>query len=223
MKLILENWRKFINEANEKFPYQIYCDMDGVLVDFEEGAVQRINRDIQDENVTGKTIDNLRAALSELGRGEITKTDLSKMDKSVQLKSARSYMYDVLSNDEGFWANLPWMPGGEELWAYVSKYDSYILTAPMDNKGQGSEKGKRIWIENNLNPKPGVIEMSHDKYNWAVSKDGSPNILIDDFPTNTKPWNETQKAEGLPQLAILHTDAGKTIQQLEMIANEAPA
>ena len=77
MKLILENWRKFISEANENFPYQIYCDMDGVLVDFEAGAVQRINRDIEDENVTGKTIDNLRAALSELGRGEITKTDLT--------------------------------------------------------------------------------------------------------------------------------------------------
>ncbi len=195
----------------------------GVLVDFEEGAVQRINRDVQDENVTGELIDNLRAALSELGRGEITKTDLSKMDKSVQLKPARSYMYDMLSNDEEFWANLPWMPGGEELWAYIGKYDPYILTAPMDNKGPGSEKGKRVWIENNLNPKPGVIEMSHDKYNWAIGKDGSPNILIDDFPTNTKPWNETQKAQGLPQLAILHTDTGKTIQQLEMIANETPA
>jgi len=223
MKLLFENWRKFISEANENFPYQIYCDMDGVLVDFEEGAVQRINRDIQDENVTGELIDNLRAVLSELGRGEITKTDLSKMDKSVQLKPARSYMYEMLADDEEFWANLPWMPGGEELWAYVSKYDSYILTAPMDNKGQGSEMGKRTWIENNLNPKPNVIEMSHDKYNWAISKDGSPNILIDDFPTNTKPWNETQKAQGLPQLAILHTNAGKTIQQLEMIANETPA
>jgi len=223
MKLLFENWRKFISEANEKFPYQIYCDMDGVLVDFEVGAVQRINRDVQDENVTGELIDNLRAALSELGRGEITKTDLSKMDKSVQLKPARSYMYEMLSDDEEFWANLPWMPGGEELWAYISKYDSYILTAPMDNKGPGSEKGKRTWIENNLNPKPNVIEMSHDKYNWAISKDGSPNILIDDFPTNTKPWNETQKAQGLPQLAILHTDTGKTIQQLEMIANETPA
>tara|TARA_Y100000310_G_scaffold322769_1_gene382227 strand:- start:56 stop:727 length:672 start_codon:yes stop_codon:yes gene_type:complete len=222
MKLLFENWRKFISEANEKFPYQIYCDMDGVLVDFEEGAVQRINRDVQDENVTGELIDNLRATLSELGRGEITKTDLSKMDKSVQLEPARSYMYEVLSDDEEFWANLPWMPGGEELWAYISKYDSYILTAPMDNKGPGSEKGKRTWIENNLNPKPNVIEMSHDKYNWAISKDGSPNILIDDFPTNTKPWNETQKAQGLPQLAILHTNAGKTIQQLEMIANETP-
>jgi len=64
--------------------------------------------------------------------------------------------------------------------------------------------------------------MSHDKYNWAISKGGSPNILIDDFPTNTKPWNETQKAQGLPQLAILHTNAAKTIQQLEMIANETP-
>jgi 5'(3')-deoxyribonucleotidase len=219
MKLILENWRKFIGEANGNFPYQIYCDMDGVLADFEVGAVEKINRDIKDKNISGGFMDKLRLALSELGRDEITKTDLSKMDKGARLQPARDYMYDVLSDDEEFWATLPWMPGGKELWSYVSKYGSYILTAPMDNKGQGSEKGKRIWIENNLNPKPGVIEMSHDKYKWAISKDGKPNILIDDFSTNTDPWNKVQKAQGLPQLAILHTDTTSTIQKLEMIGS----
>ena len=49
--------------------------------------------------------------------------------------------------------------------------------------------------------------MSHDKFKWAA-----PNhILIDDFTKNTVPWDN----EG--GIAILHTDANKTIEKLEEI------
>ena len=38
MKLLFESFKSFINEQEQRLP-QIYCDMDGVLVDFEQGVV----------------------------------------------------------------------------------------------------------------------------------------------------------------------------------------
>ena len=48
MKLIYEKWRRFIYEQESEI--QIYCDMDGVLVDFEGGVVDYINEDLRDES-----------------------------------------------------------------------------------------------------------------------------------------------------------------------------
>ena len=45
MKLLLENWRKFLKEKEGR--YQIYCDMDGVLVDFVAGTVDYITNQLQ--------------------------------------------------------------------------------------------------------------------------------------------------------------------------------
>ena len=42
MKLILETWRKFLNEEIQD-KYQIFLDMDGVLVDMTEGVVETVN------------------------------------------------------------------------------------------------------------------------------------------------------------------------------------
>jgi len=209
MNLLFESWRKFLKEESSNFPYQIYCDMDGVLVNFEGAAIEQINKDLKDETITGKNIDKLREKLAQLGRYEIIKQDLDKMDKGNRLQSARNYMYRRLDDDEEFWANLPWAVGGQELWSYISKFNPYILTAPM--KGEGSKKGKDIWIQKNLNPRPEKVFMSHKKYNWAVGDEDKPNILIDDFTTNTIPWEEHGG------IAILHTDTSSTIQKLEKL------
>ena len=44
-------------KVNKK--YQIFCDMDGVLVDFEGAVVEQINKDLKDASVTGKKIKRL--------------------------------------------------------------------------------------------------------------------------------------------------------------------
>ena len=46
MKLILENWRKFLNEEIQD-KYQIFLDMDGVLVDMTAGVVNTVNTNLQ--------------------------------------------------------------------------------------------------------------------------------------------------------------------------------
>jgi GH24 family phage-related lysozyme (muramidase) len=46
MKLLLENWREYVKEQ-EGQEYQIYCDMDGVLVDFVAGTVEHITKQLQ--------------------------------------------------------------------------------------------------------------------------------------------------------------------------------
>lgn len=208
MKLIFENWRGYLNEKEETPPYQIYCDMDGVLVDFVTGAIEQINIDIKDKKVNNGKINKLRSVLSQLGRDSITSQDLAKMDKKNRLQAARNYMYKRLEDDEDFWANLPWAEGGKELWSYISKYNPYILTAPMQS--EGSKRGKRMWIEKNLLPRPEKVFMSHEKYNWA----GPTNILIDDFSINTLPWEENGG------IAILHTSTNNTIASLQELIGE---
>ena len=45
-----KGWLNFLNEEQSRLP-QIYCDMDGVLVDFETGVVNEINSDLLDNSI----------------------------------------------------------------------------------------------------------------------------------------------------------------------------
>ena len=191
MKLLIENWQKYIKE--QKKQYQIYCDMDGVLVDFVAGTVKYITKQLQ----AGEAED----LKEKIGRDYVTEEDIH-MTSPNRNKDVRDYMYNELKNNAEFWENLPWMPDGKKLWDFISQFNPYILTAPM---GYGSEIGKQAWIDKNLQPAPSKVFMSHDKFKWS----GLDQILIDDFTKNTVPWKE---AEGI---AILHTDVGITIKKLE--------
>ena len=187
MKLLLENWREFLKEEEQE--YEIYCDMDGVLVDFELGAVEHITSDIK----RGKASE----LGEELGRDYIDKEDIRSN------KSVRNYMYKELEHNAEFWENLPWIPNGQRLWAALAPHNPNILTTPM---GYGSEIGKQAWIDKNLNPPPKKVFMSREKYNWANKN----SILIDDFTKNTIPWEE----QGGIALLYKDSEIEKTLSRL---------
>ena len=77
MKLLIENFQAFINEQEGKLP-QIYCDMDGVLVDFEQGVVDQINKDLQmiRQMEDKKNLVKIQRALDSLGRDEVVLDDM---------------------------------------------------------------------------------------------------------------------------------------------------
>jgi hypothetical protein len=101
--------------------YLIFCDMDGVLVDFDKGY----------EELTGKSTKHHDVQ---------DKNDFWRLlDKSLEEKGLEEYDY---------WVNLPWMPDGKLLWNYISPYKPYILTAP--SLDPGSKIAKREWVEREL-------------------------------------------------------------------------
>jgi hypothetical protein len=214
---MLKQWRTFLKEESNKLP-QIYCDMDGVLVDFELGVVNQINIDIKDGSIpdrspAGRLTDmgRLRKVLKASGRE--LQIDISDIRKGGDVKAARSYMYDRFGNDVEFWANLPPMEGGAELWNFISPYRPHILTSPME---EGSQLGKRQWLQKNLNPQPNEVFMSHNKWKWATTDD-KPNVLIDDWDKNLVPWAEN----GGIAIRCAFGDSASAIAQLKEIGFEA--
>jgi len=201
MKKLIEYWDMYLNnQYNMPFPYKIYCDMDGVLVDLVGGVLKEANLSVEDEQLRG-------------GVTHILKTGWSWLEPhpDPKIQKGLEYINDLISNNLNFWKDLPPTIDKGVLWDYISQFDPNVLTHPWDD---ASADGKSIWLKNNLNPAPNMAFYSGEKYKWATTKDGKPNLLIDDFEKYTIPW---EKAGGI---AILHRSAADTIKQLELIRNE---
>lgn len=159
-----------------------YCDMDGVLVDFVAGAVKKMNEtiDVQDHPLRELAV----LAREEIGDGPVRREHLLK-GSGVASAALRQYMRPLLQDDEEFWTNLPWMPGGRKIWNSIKQHNPTILTSPMDQNGcPESIFGKQKWIkrELGLDINERVI-FSHDKYEYAVVG-GVIGVLIDDYDKN---------------------------------------
>ena len=190
--------------------------MDGVLCDFEKAVVETINRELSSQNPKHPKL--AAKVVADLGRDYITAKDIHKYSPG-KSKPAAKYMYSVVHDDEEFWATLPWQPGGKQLWSYIRQFDPDILTSPMDKAGKTeSLSGKLTWVEKNLGLDADKVNFAHDKYKFAVSPEGKPNILIDDFKTKVEPFTD---AGGI---GILHISADNTIKLLELLkeTNETP-
>lgn len=152
--------------------YTIYCDMDGVLVDFEKGYF-----------------------------------DLTGVHTKQYVKGDKAFWQPISEEGAGFWAGLPWMPDGQELWRYIKKYKPNILSAPSQDPS--SVVGKEAWLKMHL-------QNSYKKayfYNRANKQlfAGENRILIDDLKQTIDEWN----AKG--GIGIFHTSAADTIKQLKKL------
>ena len=197
---------------------QLYCDMDGVLVDFVAGAMDLINEALDNPEKYQDIPEYiaLQRRLELEGREHIETIDLEKPEyrgvKAEEVMPEARAMMKVLIHEAGadWWANLPWMPGGRELWRYIAAHhDPQILTAPMGNC-EGCEEGKIQWVEQNLGLTVEKIVLTDEKFVLAEN-----NVLIDDFEINTIPW----KNHG--GLAIKHIATETTIAEIEEACQNA--
>jgi PAS domain-containing protein len=183
-----EEMRDALDKMGGKKPV-IFCDMDGVLVDFDEGYKELTGVSTQQANLQGKN------EFWDLYRNSLKEKNIPE----------RSY-----------WANLDWMPDGKQLWDFISPYNPYVLTAPSVNfdipfeerykvENNESMQGKTEWVQRLPNMRKLYFRAAKRKADFA----GPGKILIDDRKDTIDSWN----ANG--GIGILHTSATNTIKQLQ--------
>ena len=87
-------------EVEPEQQYKIYCDMDGVLTNF-------------DKRFKESNPEKLSPAQYQTKYG--TDKFWQLIDGEIGVK---------------FWVGMPWMPDGKELWSYIEKYNPTLLSAP---------------------------------------------------------------------------------------------
>ena len=141
-------------EKKDISQYKIYCDMDGVLTDFEERF----------DHFTGMHP-------QEYEKKYGTPAFWNLIDVKIGLR---------------FWADMNWMPEGQKLWSFISKYNPDLLTSP--SRDNTSRLGKNTWVKNNIASSPKVI-FAYSKSKQKYANENS--ILIDDKPSNIEEWTES--------------------------------
>lgn len=190
----------------------VYFDMDGVLADFDRGVLEGNPR-------AGKARETYMALLKNFpDLMHVTDDELKKRLAGPQtdpglkaLKKAWQYFREqkfALTGREGFFLNLPEMPGAREMLSQAAAMTGRkpnILTAPVDNNTERCIQEKEGWMQKHF---PGMYDKficTQDKQNYA-----NPNsILIDD---RTKFTNKFQAAGGM---IILHKSPADSMQKLE--------
>ena len=91
---------------------------------------------------------------------------------------------------EDFWLNLPVLPQAKELLSLIKRVKGKykICTSPLADDPR-SEPHKREWVKKNLSFfLPEEVIVTHNKPQFAKNKNGTPNILIDDYGVNIRAW-----------------------------------
>ena len=101
---------------------------------------------------------------------------------------------EALDNIKGtnFFFGLDEYETATDLLAFVSQYDWGICSSPLTGDEYNSAYHKRRWLEDlGYMPKIQNLIFTHNKEQFATNRlDGSPNLLVDDKPTNCKKWRD---------------------------------
>ena len=143
-------------QNNSKLP-RIYCDMDGVLCNFEQAAEKAVGM-----------------PLSQWAK------EPNKKFKTIRDK------WKPIMNTRNFWSGLPWNPGGQRLWSFIRKYDPYILSAYVEQTTDPNcIPGKSKWARTRLGMSGSKVNLVKRKEKQNFAKvGGMPTILIDDYAKN---------------------------------------
>ena len=105
------------------------------------------------------------------------------------------------------------MPGGRQLWSYISKHDPHILSAYVEESfDPNCIPGKTAWLRRNAGmTNSSKINLVRRKEKKLFAKRGKPSILIDDYEKNVREFI-ANGGQG-----IHHTNTSKTISQLKRL------
>uniref|UniRef100_A0A6M3J5L4 5' nucleotidase n=1 Tax=viral metagenome TaxID=1070528 RepID=A0A6M3J5L4_9ZZZZ len=114
----------------------VFLDMDGVLVDFQEGIHRALDAEYSYEKYP-----------HEKGKWDMTKEIIPRHScQPASFKRVNSCC------TEEFWQGLNWMHDGKDILASIlgifEQRQVYLLTTPMPHIGSWS--GKRLWVEKYL-------------------------------------------------------------------------
>ena len=175
---------------------QIYCDLDGVLCDFDG----RLNDLLTEEfaNPRSEKIEKLVKKIS--GKPPLSKQEL-KRDKNL-----RKLGFYLIAKTDGFWEHLDWTKDGKRLWNYIKDKSPKILSSQLISDSKCPEEKVR-WCVRELKVPPSEVIIEINKWKYA----GPHSILIDDTPKKVDPFIDKGG------LAILHKKTSSTIRELERI------
>lgn len=126
-------------QAAQVAQYIIYCDMDGVLCDF--------NRRFE-----------------QFSWDEEKKKSLSP--KEYKTTNGTKKFWELIDGiGAQFWSEMPWMQDGKQLWTHISKYKPTLLSSPSYDSS--SRYGKSLWAKENMPGTKLILSERKNKQNYS--------------------------------------------------------
>jgi hypothetical protein len=176
-------------ESQENSGVRIFCDLDGVLVDFDRGFA------------------------------EIPENSDQLLPSEYEEEHGKNSIWALIDKyGESYWSELYWKNDGRELWDYLEEYKPIILSSPSRSQDSITGKTKWVRLNLGIKQQPitkrtdqtpdSRLILMQQKHLFAT---GPNDILIDDTRSKIDKWVE---AGGT---GILHNDSTDTIKVLETI------
>ena len=129
---------------------------------------------------------DMDGVLADFKTGAQRTTGMS-INKWMNIPSSRE-KWALIKAKKDFWSTLPWMPGGRQLWSYISKFDPHILSAYVEESyDPNCIPGKTQWLRKNAGMSSrSKINLVRRKEKKLFAKKGNPSILIDDYEKNVR-------------------------------------